>query len=51
MKIKNKIGIGIISIFMITLVVAFIVEFGLVALLFLLVFILLSWEMVNLVFS
>lgn len=50
MKIKNKIGIGIISILMIALVIGFIVDFGLVALLFLLVFILL-WGMVDLIFS
>lgn len=50
MKTKNKIGIGIISILMIALVIGFIVDFGLVALLFLLVFILL-WGMVDLIFS
>lgn len=50
MKIKNKIGIGIISTLMIALVIGFIVDFGLVALLFLLVFILL-WGMVDLIFS
>lgn len=50
MKTKNKIGIGIISILMIALVIGFIVDFGLVALLFLLVFVLL-WGMVDLIFS
>lgn len=51
MKTKNKIGIGIISILMIAVVIGFIVDFGLTALLFLLLFILMSWGIVNLIFS